>query len=170
MNAKLIKRILVAGLALVGLMAGQAVYAQTTSAAVTVTATVSKACRFYSGGAPTLTIANSGGVIDPVLTGTATGTATLDYKCQSGVNPLFEIDQTSLYESPKNRTVNLVGGVTAANLAASITVTATGGAGTGLGAGQEKTATIRGDILDTDYQAAPPDTYTKSVTIYIQAQ
>ena len=169
MNAKLIKRIFLAGLALVGLMAGQAAYAQTTNASVTVSAVVPKACRFYSSPAP-MVIQHGGGVIDPLSGVSANGSSTLNYRCQTGVSPEFNIDSDAGgFASPKTVTVNLVGAVTAANLPADITVTATGGAGTGLGAGQDKTATISGVITQPNFSTAQADTYSKAVNIDIQA-
>jgi hypothetical protein len=74
-----------------------------------------------------------------------------------------------LLTSPKTSTVNLVGAVTLANLPADITVSATGGAGTGLGAAQDKTATIDGLITPANFGAASPDTYSKTVTVAIEA-
>jgi hypothetical protein len=168
MSTKLIKRILVAGLALVGLMAGQAVYAQATSATVSVSAVVPKACRFYSSPAA-MVIQHGGGNIDPASGSNATGSSTIDYKCQTGVSQRFDIDSSGTYASPKSVSVNLVGAVTLANLPANITVTATGGAGTGLGSGQEKTATIDGSITPANFGPAAPDSYSKTVTIDIEA-
>jgi hypothetical protein len=94
----------------------------------------------------------------------------VNYRCQTGVSPRFNIDSDAGgFASPKTVTVNLVGGVTLANLPADITVTATGGAGTGLGGGQDKTATISGLITPANFQPAQADTYSKTVTIDIEA-
>jgi hypothetical protein len=164
---RIFKNILVGALALVGLLAGEA-FAQATSATVTVSAVVPKACRFYSSPAA-MVIQHSGGLIDPVSVANATGTSTLSYRCTNTISPQFNIDSDITWGSPKTRTVNLVGAVTAANLPADITVTATGGAGTGLGAGNDKTATIGGLITPANFGAAAPDTYSKTVTIDIQA-
>jgi len=167
MSMRIFKNILVGALALLGLLAGEA-FAQATSANVAVSAVVPKACRFYSSPAA-MVIQHSGGLIDPTSGANATGTSTLDYKCTNTVSPEFDIDTSGTFASPKTRTVNLVGAVTAANLPADITVTATGGAGTGLGAGQEKTATISGLITPANFGGAAPDSYSKSVQINIQA-
>jgi hypothetical protein len=168
MNRKLIKRFLAAGLALMGLLAGHAVYAQATSATVTVSAVVPKVCRFWSSPAAML-IQHGGGVIDPLDPGNATGSSTINYRCQTGVSPEFDIgNPTTLsgtYASPKTRVVPLAGAST--NLNASITVTATGGAGSGLGT--DKTATIDGFIAPADFSTALADTYSATVTIAIQA-
>ena len=167
MSIKIFRNILVGALALLGLLAGEA-FAQATSATVTVSATVPKACRFYSSPAP-MTIQHSGGLIDPVSVANATGTSTLNYRCTNTVLPRFDIDTSGTFASPKTRTVNLVGAVTLALLPADITVTGTGGAGTGLGAGQDKTATIDGLITPANFGGASPDTYSKTVTIGIEA-
>ena len=64
MNAKLIKRILLAGLTLLGLFAAEAFAQVGPSATVTVSANVQAACRFQTT-TGSMTIANSGAVIDP---------------------------------------------------------------------------------------------------------
>jgi len=169
MKTNWIKQLLLAGLALVGLMAGQAVYAQASSATVAVSAVVPKACRFYSSPAP-MVIQHGGGVIDPLSGSNATGSSTLNYRCQTGVSPRFNIDSDAGgFASPKSVNVNLVGAVTLANLQANITVTATGGAGTGLGGTEDKTATIDGFITPANFGVAAADTYSKTVTIDIEA-
>jgi hypothetical protein len=167
MSTRIFKKILIGALALLGLLAGE-VFAQATNANIAVSAVVPKACRFYTSPAA-MVIEHSGGLIDPVSVANATGTSTLDYKCTNTVSPEFDIDTSATFASPKTRTVNLLGAVTAANLPADITVTATGGAGTGLGAGQEKTATISGLITPANFGAAAPDSYSKTVRIDIRA-
>ena len=167
MSTRIFKNILVGALALVGLLAGEA-FAQATSATVAVSAVVPKACRFYSSPAA-MVIQHSGGLIDPTSGANATGSSTLSYRCTNTVSPQFDIDASSTFESPKTATVNLVGAVTAANLPADITVTATGGAGTGLGGSENKTATISGLITPASFGGAAPDSYSKTVTIDIQA-
>lgn len=172
MKAKLIKRILVAGLTLMGVLAGQTVYAQAQSATIVVSAVVPKACRFYSSPAA-MVIQHGGGLIDPTSGINATGSSAIDYKCQSGVLPQFDIGQPTVLTGapgdPKTASVNLVGVGTATLLPASITITG-GGAGTGLGSGQEISATIGGIITPANFQAALVDTYQETVTIMISAQ
>jgi hypothetical protein len=167
MSTKIFRNILVGALALLGLFTGEA-FAQATSANVTVSAVVPKACRFYSSPAA-MVIQHSGGLIDPVSVANAAGSSTLSYRCTNTVLPRFDIDTSGTFASPKTANVNLVGAVTLANLQASITVTATGGAGTGLGAGQDRTATIDGSITPANFGGAAPDTYSKTVTIGIEA-
>lgn len=166
MDAKLMKKIFLAGLALAGLLCGSAAYAQATSATVAVSAVVPKACRFFSTPAA-MVIQHGGGLIDPTSAVNATGTSTINYRCQTGVDPRFDIDTSGTYASPKTVTVVLTDGTN--NMSADITVTATGGTGTGLGAGQDKVATIGGLITPANFQAAVPSTYAKTVTIAIEA-
>ena len=166
MNAKLIKRIVVAGLALIGLVGAEA-FAQATTATVTVNAQVNAACRFITGTA-TLTLANSGGVIDPAVTSNATGNTTLTYRCTTGTLPEFDIDNSTTFADPKVRVVTLTSG--ANNLAAQITVAGTG-AGSGMGGAGNKTANVSGLINYTpDIENAAVGAYTKDVTVTIQAQ
>lgn len=167
MNIKIFRNILVGALALVGLLAGQSVYAQASSATVAVSAVVPKACRFYSSPAA-MVIQHGGGLIDPVSASNATGSSTVNYRCTNGVSPRFDIDTSGTFANPKTATVNLVGAVTFANLPADITVTATD-PGTGLGGSEDKLATIGGLITPPNFQAAAVDTYSKTVTIAIEA-
>ena len=163
MNTKLIKKFLVAGLALVALMAGEA-FAQATTSVVTVNAQVNAACRFITGTA-TLTLANSGAVIDPATASDATGNVNLIYRCTSGTNPGFDIDNSTVFADPKSRVVTLTG---AGNLPATIRVTG-GGPGSGMGGSGDKTAVVDGTIAYTpDIENAAVGAYTKDVTITIQ--
>jgi len=165
MSMRILKNILVGALALLGLLAGEA-FAQATSATVSVSAVVPKACRFYSGPA-SMTIEHSGGLIDPTSGSNATGSTTLNYRCTNTVLPRFDIDSSGTFASPKTRTVTLTDGTN--NMPADVTVTATSGAGTGLGAGQDKTATISGLITPANFGSASPATYSKDVIIGIEA-
>ncbi len=168
MSTKIFKNILVGALALVGLLAGEA-FAQATSSNITVSAVVPKACRFYSSPAA-MVIQHSGGLIDPTSAVNATGSSTLSYRCTNTVSPRFDIDTSGTYASPKTATVLLAGALVPANtVAADITVTATGGAGTGLGGSENKTATIGGLITPGNFGGAAPDSYSKTVTIAIEA-
>lgn len=159
-----VKQILVVGLALMGFIAADA-FAQATTATVTVNANVQKACRFITTTA-TMTIANSGAIIDPATTSDATGTVNLSYRCSNTTAPAFDIDSSGAPLDPKSRVVTLTG---AGNLPATITVTG-GGPGTGMGSGQDKTATVDGLIAYTpDIENAAVGSYTKDVLITISA-
>lgn len=171
MKTNWIKRTLVAGLALLGLMAGQAVYAQANSATVTVNAVVPKACRFYLSGAATLTIN-----IDPTdLTGPATGNTALNYRCQNGLSPQFDLDTGSGYSGTlavtKTGTLTLVGPAAATmDVNLSVTGDATPGSGLGNLPANDRSAVISGDIVVGQYGGAAPGTYTNTVDVWIEAQ
>jgi hypothetical protein len=165
MKTKFLKQLLLGAAGLMSLVAGQA-FAQSATATVNVSATINGVCRFYSGPI-NITVEHSGGVIDPTSGANATGSGTLDYRCVSGVNPQFDIDASGTFASPKTASVTLTDGTN--NLTSSMTVTATGGAGTGMGAGQNKTATVGVTITPANFAAAPASTYTKAVTVAIQA-
>jgi nicotinamide mononucleotide (NMN) deamidase PncC len=114
-----------------------------------------------------MVIQHGGGLIDPVSAVNATGSSTLNYRCMTGVSPQFDIDASGTFASPKTVTAVLTDGTN--NMNADITMTATGGAGTGLGGGQDKVGTISGLITPASFQVAVPSTYSKTVTIDIQA-
>ena len=165
MKTKFLKQLLLGAAGLMSLVAGQAL-AQSATATVNVSAQINGVCRFYSGPI-SITVEHSGGVIDPTSGANATGSGTLDYRCVSGVNPQFDIDTSGTYADPKTRSVTLTSG--ANNLTSSMTVTG-GGQGDGMGgAGNNKTATVDVSITPTNFSAAPAGTYTKAVTVAIQA-
>lgn len=167
MKTNWIKQTLLAGLALVGLMAGQAVYAQQyQSATLTVSASIPKACRFQVNTA-SLNIEHAATTpdIDPAATTPATGSSTIAYRCQTGVTPEFDIGGTGTPADPKSATVTLTG---PGSMDASITVTG-GGAGTGLGLGNNIDATIDGSIAVAQFSTAPVGSYSATVTIAISA-
>ena len=169
MKTNWIKQILLAGLALVGLMAGQAVFAQQyQSATLTVSASIPKACRFQVNTASlNIEHAATSPDIDPAATVAASGSSNIAYRCQTGVLPQFDIGGTGTFSDPKGPvTVTLTG---PGSMDAGITVTG-GGAGTGLGTGQDINATISGTIAVAQFQAAPVGSYSATVTIDISAQ
>lgn len=173
MKSKLIKGILAAGLALVSLVAGQAVYAQAQSATISVSANIPKTCRFWSSPAA-MVIQHGGGNIDPTQTSDATGTSAINYRCQTGVLPLFDIGNPTTLSgtplNPKSVTVPLAPSGAGPSLNAQITVDATGAAGgAGQGFGTDRTAAIDGTITYTDFSAAAIDSYSAAVTIAITA-
>jgi hypothetical protein len=167
MTTTFLKRALL-GLSLLLSLASAQAFAQSTSSAVTVTATVTGVCRFYTPTA-TLTLANSGAVIDPSSAVAATGTVNLTYRCTSGTTPSFDIDATGTFADPKTNPAITLTGALLGTLTASVTVTG-GGAGTGMGnvAGNDKTAVVSGTIAPASFATANPDTYSKIVTIDIQ--
>lgn len=169
MTCTFFKRVLLGVSLLLSFVASHA-FAQSTSSAVTVQATVTGVCRFFTPTA-TLTLANSGVVIDPSSAAAATGNVNLTYRCTSGTTPTFDIDGTTTFSDPKtNAAISLTG--PGAPLTASVTVTG-GGPGTGMGAGggNDINAVVNGTIAATGpggFQGATPGLYSKVVTIAIQ--
>jgi hypothetical protein len=125
---------------------------------VPVQAIVTGVCIFQtSSPTATLTIANSGGNIDPSLATPATGTMSLSYKCtKSATAPTFTMG------SGGNLTLN---GPSGATMAATMTVTG-GGAPLGFAAAAQ-TATLTGTILPAVYGAAIAGTYSNNETVTI---
>jgi len=165
MSMRIFKNILVGALALLGFLAGGAFAQVGPTATITVNATVNATCRFQTI-TGTMTIANSGGVIDPALGTNATGSIDLTYRCTTGTLPGFDIEGSTTFADPKIATVTLTG---AGNLDAQITV-AGSGAGTGMGGAGDKTATVSALITAANIDSAAVGAYSKNVLITIQAQ
>lgn len=132
------------------------------SATVTVNATVVGVCKFSTSTA-TATVSNggAGSTIDPSLTGTATGQATLQYRCSAGTTPAFG-------SSPTSPTTVACSSGGCSGTSMPVTISYTGGAaGTGMGSGQEKDVNVVATILEADYKNAIPGAYTRDLTISI---
>ncbi len=154
MKASLIKQALVAAavLATFGVSSAQA----SDSVTVTVNATVSGVCKFFTAN-PTITVANSGGSIDPSITGNATGNVDISYRCSNGTTPTFTM--------PTSATVTCAA-CSGATMATAITYVG-GGAGTGMGSGQGKNLAVTGTIPDTAYANAAVGAYTGTFTVSV---
>ena len=166
MLSRIYKQFLMAMLAILGLVGADAFAQVGPQASVTVSAQVNAACRFQTTLTASMTIANTGVVIDPALGTQATGNTTLTYRCTNGTNPEFQIDGGG-YSAGPSANVTLQGGVPANTLVASIQVTS-GGAGGGMGV--NRTAQIDGTISAAAIDAAAPDAYSQVVLIDIRAQ
>lgn len=162
---RIFKQFLLAMLALLGLIGAEAFAQVGPTANVTVTAQVVAACRFQTT-TGSMTIANSGAVIDPALGTQATGNTQLTYRCTNGTVPEFQIDGGG-YAAAPTANVTLQGVVPANTLVAQIDITSQGAGG---GMGANRTADIDGTISAAAIDAAAPDTYTKVVVIDIRAQ
>lgn len=131
------------------------------SATVTVNATVIGVCKFDTTSA-TVTVTNGGAssTIDPSLTGNATGTATLNYRCSNGTTPGFATTPSS------PTTVACSTAPTCGTDTMPVSVSFSGAtAGTGMGSGQGKQVTVTGTILQADYVNARVGSYTRSLTV-----
>jgi spore coat protein U-like protein len=128
-----------------------------------VTATVQGVCKFTQAAGQNLTFTNNtGGGIDPSLTGNATANAAITYKCTSGTAPSsftgVGANDTGGNHVVKNGTNSMI-----------YTVALTGGgAGDGFGAGStNKTLNVAGTIVPAQYQGAPAGTYTDTLVVTV---
>lgn len=129
------------------------------TATLTVQANVSGICKFQTNTA-TLTLANSGGNIDPSLATSATGSTTLGYKCTKGQAPTFANNNGANYTG----TSLAVKHATLADVMAyTLTLTDTG-PGNGFGPAAQ-TLTMAGTITQANFQNAAAGAYSDTVTI-----
>jgi hypothetical protein len=126
----------------------------------TVSAKVLAICKFDSGQAPVVTIANSGATIDPSLPGPATGMAAILYRCTSGTTPTFTVP------SPVTVTCTTAGTCGATTMAPTLT-SVNSGPGTGFGSGNDKTLTVTGQLTAAQYQNMQVGTYKGTVTVTV---
>jgi hypothetical protein len=130
------------------------------SASSTVSAQVLGICKFNSGQAPVVTIANSGATIDPSLAGPASGSAAILYRCTRGTAPTFTVPTPA---SVQCTTAGTCGVTTMAPTLSSVNT----GAGTGFAAGSDKTLTVTGQLTQAQYQDMQTGTYSGTVTVTV---
>ena len=165
MKANLIKKILIAGLAIFGILGAEA-YAQTgPTATVSVSANVKEACRFQVTGGYSMNINNDGTDIDPALGTPAADSVNLTYRCTNTTVPEFQIGTSGYATSHTGVPVTLNGPTD--TMAATFDLTS---AGAGSGMGVDKTATLTGNISATVIDAATPELYGATVTVDIRVQ
>ena len=128
---------------------------------VNINATVVGVCKFFNPTTPVVNINNTGtgSNIDPSLTGDATGSTTVTYRCSNGTTPSFSVPSTTV-----NVTCSACTGTP--SMAADITLTS-GGAGSGMGSGHDKDLTVAGKITQATYVNAAAGAYTGSVTVTV---
>jgi hypothetical protein len=126
----------------------------------TVSAQVIGICRFNSGQAPVVTIANSGATIDPSLAGPATGNALILYRCTRGTAPTFTVP------TPATVTCTTAGTCGATTMAPTLSSVNTG-AGSGFASGSDKTLTVTGQLTQAQYQDMQIGTYSGTVTVTV---
>ena len=119
---------------------------------ISVNAEIVGVCKFFGSGY-TMTIANSGGTIDPSAAGPAIGSVQIEYRCSNGTTPGFTVPAT----------LDLTG---AGTMQASFTSSDTG-AGTGMGSGQAKTLTVNGSIAAGEYEDKPVGSYSGTLTVNV---
>jgi hypothetical protein len=129
-------------------------------ASSTVSAQVLGICRFNSGQAPVVTIANSAATIDPSLAGPANGNAAILYRCTTGTGPTFTVPTPATVTCT---TAATCGVTTMAPTLSSVNT----GAGSGFGSGQDKTLTVTGQLTQVQYQDMQAGTYSGTVTVTV---
>lgn len=146
-----------------GLVASASAFAASATHDLAVSATVTGNCRFNAASGTTLTLANSGGAIDPSLATDATGTANVLYRCTKGTVANVSAGN-GLYFSGGSRRVRL----DASNeMPYSLSMSGCNATGTGHGAGQNLTCAVSGTILAADHQNATAGAYTDTVVLSI---
>ena len=126
----------------------------------TVSAQVLGICKFNSGQTPVVTIATSGGTIDPSAAGPATGNAAILYRCTAGTSATFTVP------TPATVTCTTAGTCGATTMAPTLSSVNTG-AGTGFGSGNDKTLTVTGQLTSAQYQNMKAGTYSGTVTVTV---
>ncbi len=131
------------------------------SVAVTVNATVVGVCKFFNTATPVLNITNTGtgSNIDPSLTGDATGSTTVAYRCSTNTTPTFSIPSPTV-------SVTCAACTGTPSMTAGITLTG-GGPGSGMGSGNNKDLTVSGTITQATYVNAAAGAYTGTVTVSV---
>jgi hypothetical protein len=126
---------------------------------VTVNAQIVGICKFVTGQTPIVTVANSGGTIDPSLAGPATGNVGVNYHCTNGQTPTFSGPATATVTCTTSGTC----GVTTMTPAMTYT---SGGPGNGFSPAA-KVLTVAGQLTQPQYQDMQLGTYSGSVTVTV---
>lgn len=135
--------------------------AASTTHTINASATVVGNCRFVTAGPTALTIANTGVVIDPTLTGDATGSANVLFRCTTGTTSVIAANNGLNFSGSRRVTDGTNFMPYALGLSGDAQV------GTGHGAGQDLTLAVSGTITDLNYQNAPAGAYTDTVVLTI---
>jgi len=157
MNIRKLRSLLVAAAASAMWVAGGAQAAD--SATVTVNATITGVCKFFTS-SPTINITNtgSGSNIDPSSATTASGNVPVTYRCANGTTPVFTV--------PASATVTCGACTGSPTMVPTISSTNTG-AGTGMGSGKDQTLTVTGQITQANFQNSPVGAYTGTMTVSV---
>ncbi len=154
-------KLTILALATIGAFGALPASAGSTTSTINVSAQVQAMCRFNSAGPTTLTIANSGAVIDPSIAGPATGSASVLFRCSTGTSSTITADNGLNYTTTRN----VKNGANA--MPYTLSLTGATQTGTGMGTGQDLTLTVNGSIAQTDYQNAASGSYSDTVTLTI---
>ncbi len=156
-------RLTILALALGGCLGITYAEAASTTHQLNVSATVHGSCKFSGPGPSTLTIANSGAVIDPSLATDATGTVNIPFKCTKGTASSITSDN-GLHASGTTKRV-----ASGAELMPyALAYTGDVQAGTGFSSGvADLTLGVTGTIVFADHQNAVAGAYTDTVVLTI---
>jgi len=151
-------------LALAGCLGMTCAEAASTTHQLNVSATVNGNCKFSGPGPSTLTIANSGSVIDPSLATDATGTVNIPFKCTKGTNSSLTSDDGLHYSGTSKR---VAFGTEMMPYALSYAGTDVQ-VGTGFSSGvADLNLAVTGTINFADHQNAVPGAYADTVILTI---
>lgn len=157
-------KLIIVAMAAAGMLGALPASAASTTHTITVSASVTGNCKFNTAGPTTLTIANSGAAIDPSITGTATGSANVTFRCTTGTTSTIVANDGQNSPSAGVRRVKL----DATNLMTySLSLVNAAQVGSGHGAAGDKTVQVNASIADTEYQNAMAGSYTDSVVLTI---
>lgn len=144
-------------------LASAPAFSASTTHTLDVSATVTGNCRFNTAGPTALTLANSGGAIDPSSTIDATGSASVLFRCTTGTDSAISAGDGLHFSGGSRRVTD----GSANYMAYSLALTGTAQTGSGHGAGQDMTLGINGTILAAAFQNAPAGSYTDTVVLDI---
>ena len=157
-------RLSVLALAIAGFIAMTCAEAASTTHTLSVSATVNGNCKFNGSGPTTLTIANSGAVIDPSIATDATGTVNIPFKCTKGTNSSLTSDDGLHYSGTSKR---VAFGTEMMSYALSYAGTDVQ-VGTGFSSGvADLNLAVTGTILFADHQNAAAGAYADTVVLTI---
>lgn len=150
-------------LAAAGLVASASAFAASATHDLSVSAVVTGSCKFNSAGPTTLTLANSGGSIDPSVATDATGSANVTYRCTTGTTATTTANNGANFSG--SRRVRL--GVTTNYMPYSLSLSGCNQVGIGHGGSGDLTCAVSGTILAADHQNAAAGTYADTVQLTI---
>jgi spore coat protein U-like protein len=157
-------RLTALALALAGFIGMTCAEAASTTHTLSVSATVSGNCKFSGPGPSTLTIANSGSVIDPSIASDATGTVSIPFKCTKGTNSSITSDNGLHYSGTSKQVAFSTEMMKYALSYAGTDVQLGAGFSSGVG---DLNLAVTGTILAADHQNAAAGAYTDTVVLTI---
>ena len=159
MNTKL--KLATLGLLAAGVLSIAPAFAASTTHTLSVSANVTGNCRFNNAGPTAVTIANSGGAIDPTVAIDATGTANVAFRCTTGTTSTIAANNGANFSTSRR----VAQGTNFMPYALALVGTAQ--VGTGHGAGQDKTLGVTATIVQADFVNAAAGAYADTVILTI---